>query len=273
MTSIDIYTVPRDQVDVEALSRQFVKYLQINAIDVQELSEHPQRRDAIIAELYARPETKPTFWPKDTVGADLPPEKYDEYLAQVDAAIEQLTPPNSLEDRVLRSHLASAAVMVVYQYKWSYALRAHPDLQNQVIIRYSAILNDWMKNEFRALYPKQTNGMVHNPATITPPTAVNPLSPPPTRHSGQPKAITDSEVGEYLKNPQTLLGKQFLHAPPVGVEQDYKGLWEADSYSVRMLDGRVDYEFLVRLEAFGVDLLPMGMGDMEFLLKHSTLVV
>lgn len=98
MTSIDIYTVPRDQVDVEALARHFVKYLQINAVDVQELrvSEHPQRRDALIAELYARPETKPTFWPKDTVGVDLPPEKYDEYLAQVDAAIEQLTPPNSL---------------------------------------------------------------------------------------------------------------------------------------------------------------------------------
>ena len=130
-----------------------------------------------------------------------------------------------------------------------------------------------MKNEFRALYPKKTNGMVHNPATITPPTAPKPLSPPPTRHSGKPKAITDSEVEEYLKNPQTLLGKQFLHAPPVGVEQDYKGLWEADSYSVRILDGRVDYEFLVRLEAFGVDLLPMGMDDMEFLLKHSTLVV
>ncbi|KAI0727608.1 hypothetical protein C8Q72DRAFT_439184 [Fomitopsis betulina] len=108
MTSIDIYTVPRDQVDVEALARLFVKYLQINAIDVQELSEHPQSRDAIIAELYARPETKPTFWPKDTVGADLPPEKYDEYLAHVDAAIEQLTPPKSLEDRVLRSHLAGA---------------------------------------------------------------------------------------------------------------------------------------------------------------------
>lgn len=106
--------------------------------------------------------------------------------------------------------------------------------------------NDWIENEFRVLYPKKTNGMVHNPATITPPTALNPLSPPPMRHSGKPKAVTDSEVEEYLKNPQTLLGKQFLHAPPVGVEQDYKGLWEADSYSVRMLDGRIDYEFLVR---------------------------
>ncbi|OJT06158.1 hypothetical protein TRAPUB_2982 [Trametes pubescens] len=115
--------------------------------------------------------------------------------------------------------------------------------------------------------------MVHNPATITPPTTQNPLGPPPMRHSGKPKAITDSEVEEYLNNPQILLGKQFLHAPPVGVEQDCKGLWEADSYSVRMLDRRIDYEFLVHLEAFGADLLPMGKDDMEFLLKHSTLVV
>lgn len=134
--------------------------------------------------------------------------------------------------------------------------------------------NDWMNNEFRVLYPKKTNGMVHNPATHTPgPTALNPLSPPPTRHSGKPKAVTDSEVEEYLKNPQTLLGKQFLHAPPVGVEQDYKGLWEADSYSVQMLDGRIDHEFRIRLEAFGADLLPMSKDDMEFLLKHSTSVV
>ncbi|KAI0727607.1 hypothetical protein C8Q72DRAFT_922291 [Fomitopsis betulina] len=134
-------------------------------------------------------------------------------------------------------------------------------------------LNDWMKNEFCVHYPKKTNGMVHNPATITPPTTLSPLTPPPTRHSGKPKVITDSEVEEYLKSPQALLGKQFLHVPPVGVEQDYKGLWEADLYSVQMLDGHVDYKFLVHLEAFGADLLPMGMGDMEFLLKHSTLVV
>lgn len=133
--------------------------------------------------------------------------------------------------------------------------------------------NDWMNNEFRVLYPKKTTGTVHNLATITPPAALNPLSPPPTRHAGRPKAATDSEVGEYLKNPQTLLGKRFLHAPPVGVEQDYRGVWEADSYSARMLDGRVDCEFLVRLEAFGADLLPMGMDDMAFLLEHSTLVV
>ncbi len=132
MTSIDIYTVPRDQVDVEALAGQFVKYLQINAIDVQELSEHPQRRDAIIAELYARLETKPTFWPKDTVGADLPPGEvrwvpragrrcdraaHAPELARgvSSSCLFYVTLYLRIFSRVLRSHLASAALMVVYQ--------------------------------------------------------------------------------------------------------------------------------------------------------------
>lgn len=29
--------------------------------------------------------------------------------------------------------------MVVYQYKWAYPLRAHPDLRNQVFKRYNAM--------------------------------------------------------------------------------------------------------------------------------------
>lgn len=98
MTSLDIYHIPREQVDVEGLAQEFARYLRLNAIDTQMLSEHPQERDALIAELNAHPDIKPSYWPHDTVGADLPPERYDEYLAQVNAAIEQLSPPSSLKE-------------------------------------------------------------------------------------------------------------------------------------------------------------------------------
>lgn len=134
---------------------------------------------------------------------------------------------------------------------------------------------DFMDNEFHTLFPSNGNGTARNPAPTTPPNAPspNPLSPPPAHHSGKPKVITPSEVSGYLNDPQTLLGKwQFLHAPPPDVEQDFKGSWEAESYSVRMRDGHIDHEFLIRLEVFGAAPLPMSKDDVEFLLEHSTLV-
>ncbi|OJT09934.1 hypothetical protein TRAPUB_13571 [Trametes pubescens] len=144
--------------------------------------------------------------------------------------------------------------MVFTEYKWANPFR------------------DFMENEFRTLFPSNGNGTARNPAPTTPPNAPNALSPPPTHHSGKPKAITPSEVSGYLNDPRTLLGKQFLHAPPPDVEQDFKGSWEAESYSVRMREGHIDHEFLIRLEAFGAPPLPMGKDDVEFLLGHSTLV-
>lgn len=133
---------------------------------------------------------------------------------------------------------------------------------------------EFMENEFRALFPGKGSGTARNPAAVTPgpPNAPNALSPPPTHHSGEPQAIIAiTEIAGYLSNPQTLLGKRFLHAPPPDEEQDYKGWWEAESYSVRMREGHIDHEFVVRLEAFDADPLPMGKDDVELLLQHSTL--
>ncbi|KAI0823500.1 hypothetical protein BC628DRAFT_1420804 [Trametes gibbosa] len=273
MISIEIYTIPREQVDVEALANEWASYLKVNAIDTQVLSEHPRERDALVGELHAYPDARPSFWPKDIVGTDLPKEKYDEYLVQANAAITQLTPPKSLRDRVMRSHIAIAASMVFYQYRWAYGLQANIGLRSEVLARYNAIMNDWFKGEFRTLFPETSDQTTHNPSTTTPPAAQICMSTPPTRHSGEPEAITASEIAAYLKAPHTLLGKQFFHTPPVDEEQDDKGVWEAESYSMRKEDGFIDHEFLVRFEAFGGDLLPVGRDHMEELLTHSTLVV
>ena len=96
--SVDMYKVPREQVTVEAIAQQIARYMRIHAEDTEFLSYDPAGRDAIIAELYAHPDCKPSIWPDQLVGANLPIEKYDEYLAHADAAIEQLTPPQSLEE-------------------------------------------------------------------------------------------------------------------------------------------------------------------------------
>ena len=96
--SPDFYKIPSDLVDAEALAQEQAWYLRMAGEDTEFLSYDPAGRDAIIAELYAHPDCKPSIWPDQLVGANLPIEKYDEYLAHADAAIEQLTPPQSLEE-------------------------------------------------------------------------------------------------------------------------------------------------------------------------------
>ena len=52
MSSLDIYKVPREKVDVEAIAQGMARYLKMTAEDAEYLSYDPARRDAIIAELY-----------------------------------------------------------------------------------------------------------------------------------------------------------------------------------------------------------------------------
>ena len=66
MTSLDIYHIPREQVDVEGLAQEFARYLRLNAIDVVMLAEHPQERDALIA---ATALTGRLTAPADLIGA------------------------------------------------------------------------------------------------------------------------------------------------------------------------------------------------------------
>ncbi|KAI0671283.1 hypothetical protein C8Q78DRAFT_850523 [Trametes maxima] len=274
MSSLDKYKVPREQVDVEALAQELARYNQICAEDTEFLDYDHAARDRITAELYANPDCKPSAFPHDTVGGDDEPlEKYDAYLAQVNAAIADLTPPKSLEDRVVRNHLAFAALMVFMRYKVGYALLDHYDLRMKVIRRYSDLTTLWMDNEYPRLFPDRAAKLKQDSAVPTPPTRGNPLTPPSTNHSDSPKAIPAGEVAHYLANPQTLLGKRFLHTPPPDGEQDYEGEWAIESYSVRMREGRVEHEFQVLLEEMDGASLPMDREEVEFLLKHSILVV
>ena len=93
--SLDLYKLPRQQVDVEALAQEMARYLRITAEDAEYLSYDPARRDAIIAELYTLPGVKPSPWANQFVAEGQNP---DEYLVPANAAIAELTPPKSLEE-------------------------------------------------------------------------------------------------------------------------------------------------------------------------------
>ena len=79
-----------------------------------------------------------------------------------------------------------------------------------------------------------------------------------------------------------MIGKQFVHSPPQGPGQSddqedsgSPGTWEVISYSVKKADTGpgVVHEYQVRLQAFGVDPVPMGMEEVRYFLQHSTLAV
>ena len=95
--SLDLYKVPRDQVDVEALAQELARYLRITTEDTEYLSYDPARRDAIIAELYTLPGVKSSPYANEFVTDGQDP---DEYLGPANAAIAELTPPKSLEEWV-----------------------------------------------------------------------------------------------------------------------------------------------------------------------------
>ncbi|KAI0333020.1 hypothetical protein GY45DRAFT_1320307 [Cubamyces sp. BRFM 1775] len=93
----------------------------------------------------------------------------------------------------------------------------------------------------------------------------------PTGATGEAKAsLSADEVAKLINNPYMLLGKRFLHTPPPDEDQEYKGMWELESYSARMHDGEADEEFLVLLEDMHGALLPMGREEVEFMLTYST---
>ncbi|CDO69463.1 hypothetical protein BN946_scf184817.g23 [Trametes cinnabarina] len=266
------YKIPRSQVDVEALAQVMFRYLRLTAEDSEILSRDPTARDALIAELYANPEVKPTFMPSDVVGDNLPLAKYDEYLEQVDAAIERYTPPRSLRDRVLRYHLVAAALNVFRQYKFFYALNDHRDLGDQVFKRYRKLFKDWMHTEFPLISGRPAPQAAPTQAK-RPPRAQQTSTPPtPISAYGMTKDTSTLEDSEYLDSPHKLLLKKFQHSPPPGQEQEYKGRWEMESYSTRVQNGHIVHEYVIALEALNGAALPMSRDEVAFLLSHSTVV-
>ncbi|KAI8980191.1 hypothetical protein BD414DRAFT_524006 [Trametes punicea] len=257
MAHIAQYKIPRIQVDVEGLAPEFFKYFRISVEDT---------------ELYASPAVKPSFLPADMVGENPTPVQVDQYLAGANAAIARLTPPQSLKQRVLRLHIASAAVLVLGKYKLRYALQDHHGLKSKVVIRYTKLLDDWTKKFMSERSSEPSGKAISEQAMRTPPTSQTPLSPTPTQHPGEAKAISADEIAYHLNNPHTLLRKQFEHSPPSDGEEDFKGLWSLVSYTTRVREDQIDHEFVISLAGMDGAAVPMGREKVEYLLTYSTLV-
>nr|VWP01895.1 Cell morphogenesis protein (Cell morphogenesis protein PAG1) [Ganoderma boninense] len=262
---LDPYNVSRQLPNVEALAQQYARYLQIAGEDTEFLSYHVTRRDEIIAEFYSHPEVKSSIAPHQFVQ---PGEDPNIYLDGANDLIKKHTPPETLEDRVGRLHIAMAALMVFLEFKVNGALRDHPDLEFQVEVRKEQLMDEWYQTEFARLFPERWNRVSRTPSTLT--TRGRLPTPPPTRRSGVAKPVSDDEVEEFLRTPYTLMGKRFVHSPPEGHDQGHSGAWKVVSYTVRDSDEGIVHEYQVLLDALGVEPLPMDEGEVRYLLKYST---
>ncbi|TBU35440.1 hypothetical protein BD311DRAFT_679651 [Dichomitus squalens] len=266
--SLDVYKIPRSLVDVEALAQQASRYLKIAAEDTEFLSHHATRRDELIAELYRRPGVKPNANPDLFVPLGGDP---DVYFIPANAAIERITPPKTLEERVKRLHLAATAMSIFSRFKITYGLLDHPDLEMQYQRRRTQIMREWYKTEFALLFPESAAA---KRMPTTPPTRGHLPSPPPTRPATVSRRVSREDVDEFLNNPHTLIGKRFVHSPPKGEGQDQSdddcGTWHVTSYTVRVADGGIEHEYQVVLEALGGGALPMDGEEVRYLLQDST---
>ncbi|EJF66301.1 hypothetical protein DICSQDRAFT_152266 [Dichomitus squalens LYAD-421 SS1] len=270
---LDVYKIPRNLVDVEALAQQASRYLKIAAEDAEFLSYHATRRDEIVAELYRQPGIKPNTSPDQFVPQGADP---DVHLIPADAVIEELTPPKTLEDRVKRLHFAAAAMSVFSRFKITYGLLDHPDLEMQYQRRRTQIMSEYYKTEFALLFPESMKRVAAKRMPVTPPTRGHLPSPPPSRPSTISRRVSREDVDRFLNNPNTLVGKRFVHSTQ-GEGQDQSdsdyGTWHVTSYTVRVADGGVEHEYQVVLEALGGGALPMDGDEVRYLLQDSTFAV
>ncbi|PIL24472.1 hypothetical protein GSI_14226 [Ganoderma sinense ZZ0214-1] len=267
---LDMYKIPRASVDAEAIAQGLARYLQMTAEDTEVLSQDPTRRDKLIAELYEQPGLKPNCYASQFVPPGGDP---DAHLVPANAEIAKLTPPKSFEDRL---HLAFAAMMVYHQYKVAYALRGMPDLERRVRIRRREIMDKWRRDVFDVKFPPRRRGYgaSQTPSTPSPTQACLPTVPLASLHDS-PQGVSEDEAQNFLSNPHTMIGKQFVHSPPAqGADQDDSGTWEVISYTVKKGDnGGVDHEYQVLLQAFGADPVPMDKEEVRYLLQYSTSVM
>ncbi|KAI1788748.1 hypothetical protein LXA43DRAFT_974615 [Ganoderma leucocontextum] len=244
--SLDIYKVPRESVDVEALAQELVRYLKVAGEDTEHLSYHATRRDELVAELYARSEVKKSASEHVPPGGDPDP-----YLCAANAAIEGVTPPLTLEDRVARFHFAANAFLVFNEFNVVHALLDYPDLQLRVEARTTQLLGEWLDADFARLFPQSAARISGHPTTST---VLSPVS----------RRVSNNEVEMFLDSPATLVGKRFVHSPPEGQDQDGVGGWEVVSYV---------HGYEVVLDASGNDPLPMFDSQVRSLLHDSVLSV
>ncbi|PIL24477.1 hypothetical protein GSI_14231 [Ganoderma sinense ZZ0214-1] len=277
----DQYKATRESVDVESLAQELSRYLKITAEDTEFLSHHASHRDELFAELYKQFDVKSgPFSANQFVQVGGNP---DAHLVPANAEIERLTPPKTLEDRVARLHVASAALVVFNQYKVGYALLDHPDLERQLQQRKTQIMDEWRKTEFVRLFPESA---ANAPGPSATPTALASLPGPPlsssessagASDSSAPRPVSDDEAAQFLRDPGTMLGKRFVCSPPedalysLGFED--RGLWEVVSCRVHMDEGVVDREYMVLTEEDPDYPLPMGESQVRDMLRYSTFAV
>ena len=136
-------------------------------------------------------------------------------------------------------------------------------------------MDEWRWNVFNVRFPGRLKGPrpSHLGKLPTPPIPPRIPTPPPSSYSAE--HISEDEATNLLEKPHTLIGKQFFHSPPQDQDQDYRGTWEAISYTVKKADvgAGVEHQYQVLPETLRPNPLPMDKAAMRDLLRYSRLAV
>ncbi|KAI0748722.1 hypothetical protein C8Q80DRAFT_1121070 [Daedaleopsis nitida] len=292
-----MYKIPTGQkVDTEYLGRRWARYIQIASEDAEVLSQlDPTLRDHLIKRLYDSGEGAENAFPEQFVEFDDDP---DPFLKAVDEKIDGLTPPKNSEERVLRAHLANAAMMVFQHYKIHYALmdlpRRYEDavaktMERQYVLtpslwlslaamppnqRYTLSMGEWYAEVLPTLRKAPSP---YNPSNSPTEAGHLPTPGPPTpaaTSSLQASADDHINLEHMINNPRTLFGKRFLCTPPADAESslDVGGKWHVVSFRIEAVDGDVDTTYEVVLEEELGTPIPFGEDEVREYLKHSVLI-
>ncbi|EPQ59136.1 hypothetical protein GLOTRDRAFT_125447 [Gloeophyllum trabeum ATCC 11539] len=169
----------------------------------------------------------------------------DDHLIPADAEIANLTPPKSLEDRVGRLHLVTAAMLVFEQYKVMLALADFPDLWREYRIKKAQRRVFTIKLPCHSVFTLIFHSMrvyVHTEfARLLPQSMARlagqrrPHAPPAT--PGSPRPISREDINCYLNNPSSLVGRRFVQSSQGDAEDEEEfGTWYVASYTVRVAE-------------------------------------
>ncbi|KAF8557075.1 hypothetical protein OG21DRAFT_1505694 [Imleria badia] len=258
---LDLYKIPREAVDVEALAQHCARYSIYASEDSLFLGNDWTRRDQIYAILCNDPQINPH--------RDIGPGAHlDDYLDPVDAQLAALTPPKTVE-------LATDALAVFREYKLSRGLLNHPDLKVQVCMRCK--MSDtplradmrlplisqtaWLKNKYGPFVVQEPQSEFPSVASLQQVLPASTLPPSRDPSTSTSNTLQQAEIDNLLNTgaPSDILEYQFFYRPYT----DEGIIWEVEKYTISR-GGDIVYE--VRFVGGSDDLMPMDQDEVRLML-------
>ncbi|KAF8557072.1 hypothetical protein OG21DRAFT_1520655 [Imleria badia] len=230
------YKIPREAVDVEAFAQERACYLRYTTEDA-----------AFFSNFCQDPRLNTELLQFIKLG-----ESADDSLDSINVQLAALTPPKTLEDRIVRARITEVARLVFDSLRLRGGLSDYPDLTAQVESRTTEIHDAWVQSALRHLFPETQSELpgVNLASSIR----VEAFS------------LQEADIEDLLKTPSGLLEKQFYYRPGTNGGT----VWEVEKYTISR-GGDIVYK--VRLKGCGDNLIRIDRDRLRLMLQESAAMV